>query len=215
LLPWLTRGDPVADIGVGAGIVARTLVDLGVPVIGVDLSAGMLSQAQDRLSGAVMQSDAQALPLSQGSFGAVMFVWSLHHIGEPVTALQEARRVVRRDGRVIVVSATPDNTPDDVQALFRKLDVLSPPRRTDWIRGTAQSADLRQSAAAHIEIVVSRSPLELVQQIEDRLYSPLWDLRPEDWDRVVVPIIDTLRGLDEPRRPRSSTLRSPVFIFSP
>jgi ubiquinone/menaquinone biosynthesis C-methylase UbiE len=214
LLPWLIRGEPVVDVGVGTGIIARTLVDLGVPVIGVDLSAGMLSRARERLSGAVAQSDAEALPLSSDALGSVLFVWSLHHIGEPVTALQEARRVLRRHGRVVVVSATPDNTPDDVQTLFRKLDVLSPPPAAEWIRGAAQSAELRWTASAHIEIVVSRSPLELVRQIEDRLYSPLWDLGPEEWDRVVVPIMDELRHLDEPCHPRTSTLRSPLFVFS-
>jgi SAM-dependent methyltransferase len=202
------------DVGVGTGIVAATLLARGVPVFGVDLSVGMLSQARDRLPGAVMQADAQALPFSDASFEAVVFVWSLHHVGGPATALGEARRVLRRGGRVIVVSATPDNTPDDVQALFRELDVLAPPRAVDWIGQAAESADLRRTATGQIRIEVARSPLELVEQIEGRLYSPLWDLDDRQWDRVVAPIMDELRGLDEPHRQRTSTLCSPVFVFA-
>jgi ubiquinone/menaquinone biosynthesis C-methylase UbiE len=214
LLPWLNRGETVLDVGVGTGIVAGTLAASGVPVLGVDLSMGMLTQARDRLPGAVTQSDAQALPFSNGSFVAVIFVWSLHHVGGPIIALREARRVVRHGGRVIVASATPDNTPDDVQARFRELDVLSPPRPVDWIEQAAESAGLRHTATGQIRIEVARSPLELVEQIQDRLYSPLWDLDDRRWNRVVVPIMDELRGLDEPDRQRKSTLCSPVLVFA-
>jgi ubiquinone/menaquinone biosynthesis C-methylase UbiE len=214
LVPWLIRAEPVADIGVGTGIIAKTLVDRDVPAVGIDLSMGMLSQARRRLPGAVTQSDAQALPFSSHSFSAVIFVWSLHHIGEPVIALQEAHRVLRDGGRVLVISATPDNIPDDVQELFRQLDVLSPSRPADWITEAAGSADLRWTATDHIHMDVTRSPLELVQQIEERLYAPLWDLGHREWNRVVVPIMEQLRSLEEPQRQRKSTLRSPVYVFS-
>jgi hypothetical protein len=100
-----------------------------------------------------------------------------------------------------------------VQALFRKLDVLSPPRAADWIRQAALSAGLRLTSTAHIQIDVARSPLELVQQIEDRLYSTLWDLDADRWNGVVVPVMDSLRNLDDPHRRRPSTLRSPVYVF--
>jgi len=213
LLPWLTPSAPAIDVGVGTGIIARTLMDQGVPVIGVDLSAGMLSQASVRLPGAAVLADAVALPVSTGSMGAAMFVWSLHHVGDPVAAFHEAGRVISSDGRVIVVSATPENVPDDVQELFRRLDVLSPPRATDWIVQNATSAELRLVAATHLEIGVSRSPLDLVKQIEDRLYSPLWDLDTERWDSIVVPILTDLRDPDDPYRKRSSTLLSPLLVF--
>jgi ubiquinone/menaquinone biosynthesis C-methylase UbiE len=213
LLAWLTPGRPAVDVGVGTGIIAKTLTDRGVPIIGIDIADGMLSQAFVRLPGSVVLADAQELPLAPGSLGAAVFVWSLHHIGDPVAALREARRVLDADGHVIVVSATPDNVPDDVHVVFRKLDVLAPPREADWIMRAASSAGLRPTATTHIHLEVARSPLELVRQIEDRLYSPLWDLSAEEWNTVVVPIMDELRGLEDPDRKRVSTLHSPVYRF--
>jgi SAM-dependent methyltransferase len=214
LAPWLNPGEPVLDVGAGTGIIAKTLVEDGLPVVGLDISPGMLSQAHDRLPGLVVLADAQEIPFAGQSFDAVTFVWSLHHIGDPVNALREAGRVLRVDGHILVVSATPENIPDDVQALFRRLDSLSPARPTDWIERTAIGAGLLLSAKAHIEITVERSPLELVRQIEDRLYSPLWDLDVEQWESVVDPILDELRSLEGPQLRRRSILQSPVFVFS-
>jgi hypothetical protein len=45
LLPWLNPGEPVLDVGAGTGIIAKTLVDEGIAVIGLDISRGMLAQA--------------------------------------------------------------------------------------------------------------------------------------------------------------------------
>jgi ubiquinone/menaquinone biosynthesis C-methylase UbiE len=215
LLPWLTPGRPVVDIGVGTGIIAETLTDRGIPVIGIDIADGMLARAFVRLPGVVMLADAEELPLAPRSLGAGVFVWSLHHIGDPVAALLEARRVLDADGHVIVVSATPDNVPDDVHVAFRKLDVLASPREADWIVRDASSAGLRLTATTHIHLEVARSPLGLVRQIEDRLYSPLWDLSAERWNAVVVPVMDELRSLEDPDRKRVSKLHSPVYRFAP
>jgi SAM-dependent methyltransferase len=215
ILPWLTPASAVVDVGAGTGIISAALVDQGLRVIGVDISPGMMSRASDRLPGAVALGDAQFLPCGTRTMSAATFVWSLHHMGDPVAALREARRAVRRDGRVIVVSATPENAPDDIQELFRRLDVLTAPREPDWIERAAISAELRPVGTAGVEINVERSPLDLVKQIEDRLYSPLWDLDGERWNSVVVPTMDALRNLENPHQTRLCALRSPLFIFEP
>ena len=112
-----------------------------------------------------------------------------------------------------MVSATPEPSPDEVQTLFRRLDVLTPPRAPDWITRAAVAAQMKLVASTHIEIDVERSPLDLAQQIEERLYSPLWDLDAERWNTVVVPVMESLRNLEDPSRKRRVTLRSPLFVF--
>jgi SAM-dependent methyltransferase len=215
ILPWLVPASAVVDVGAGTGIISAALVDRGLRVIGVDISVGMTSRALHRLPGAVALGDAQFLPCGTRTMSAATFVWSLHHVGNPVAALREARRTVRSGGRVVVVSATPENAPDDIQELFRRLDVLTVPREPDWIERAAIVAELRPVGTVSVEIDVERSPLDLAQQIEDRLYSPLWDLDSERWNSVVVPTMDALRNLEHPRQKRLCTLRSPLFIFEP
>jgi SAM-dependent methyltransferase len=48
----------------------------------------------------VRAGDAHALPFDDGSFDAVTFGFCLHHIPDPERALAEARRVLRRGGRL-------------------------------------------------------------------------------------------------------------------
>ena len=215
ILPWLVPASAVVDVGAGTGIISAALVDRGLRVIGVDISMGMTSRALDRLPGAVALGDAQFLPCGTQTMSAATFVWSLHHVGNPVAALREARRTVRSSGRVIIVSATPESASDHIQELFCRLDVLTVPREPDWIERAAILAELRPVGTAGVEIDVERSPLDLVQQIEDRLYSPLLDLDSERWNSVVVPTMDALRNLEHPHQKRLCTLRSPLFIFEP
>lgn len=61
LAPWLAPGS-VLDVGVGTGVVATGLRDLGREVMGVDLATGMLSRARQRLGPRVALADARALP---------------------------------------------------------------------------------------------------------------------------------------------------------
>src|ERR1700676_5266883 len=74
LVPWLNPGEPVLDVGAGTGIIAKTLVEDGIPVVGLDISPGMLSQAHDRLPGLVVLADAQEIPFAGQSFDAITFV---------------------------------------------------------------------------------------------------------------------------------------------
>lgn len=64
---------PVLELGVGTGRLARPLQALGLPVVGVDVSAEMLAGCVDRRRGLVpvVQADMTELPL-RGPVGAVL-----------------------------------------------------------------------------------------------------------------------------------------------
>ena len=89
LAPWLNPGEPVVDVGVGTGIIAKTLVEEGIRVIGIEISLGMLSEADNRLPGLVVLAESQNRFLwVVDPSTPITFVWSLHHIGRSVNALQ-------------------------------------------------------------------------------------------------------------------------------
>ncbi|MFL6129490.1 MAG: class I SAM-dependent methyltransferase [Mycobacteriales bacterium] len=91
-------GGVVGDLGCGPGHVAAYLAERGVPVLGVDLSPGMLAQAPRGLP--VVAADLRALPLADGVLSAAAAFYSLIHLppGTEVGTLAEVRRVVRPGG---------------------------------------------------------------------------------------------------------------------
>jgi SAM-dependent methyltransferase len=103
----LARGD-VLEVGVGSG--------LNIPIYGpavrtlsaLDPSPRLLRMARRQAAGArfpvtFMEQSAEAIPLANGAVDTVVTTWTLCTIPEPVQALQEMRRVLRADGRLIFV----------------------------------------------------------------------------------------------------------------
>jgi SAM-dependent methyltransferase len=109
LVPWVTSclrpGDRLLDVAGGSGSYASAIVRvLPVEVVGVDISESMIRQrSEDPLLEHNVVGDMEALPFADESFDAVMFVAALHHVPEPLRALQEANRVLRPGGRLFAL----------------------------------------------------------------------------------------------------------------
>jgi SAM-dependent methyltransferase len=98
--------DPVVEVGVGTGRIALLLVERGVRLIGIDLSAAMLAQLRANAGGAMpfplARADAIRLPIRSGSVGAALAVHVLHLIRPWRAAVAEMVRIVRPGGVVLV-----------------------------------------------------------------------------------------------------------------
>src|SRR5579863_8814549 len=109
-LAALDGTEAVADIGCGNGMYLAELSRRGHagPVVGVDLSTGMLHAARRRAPGTrLIAADAAALPLRDGAFGLTMAMQMLDHVPGPDAAVRELRRVTRAGGRALVVLNCP------------------------------------------------------------------------------------------------------------
>ena len=97
------------DIGTGTGRVLELLAPRVRQALGVDASKAMLALARARLSGpdfahcAVRLADMYRLPLADQSFDTVVLQMVLHHAEDPAGAVQEATRVLRPGGRLLVI----------------------------------------------------------------------------------------------------------------
>jgi SAM-dependent methyltransferase len=91
----------VLDVATGPGYVAERAAERGARVVGIDLAAGMLEQARQRLAGVeLLRADAEQLPFDDGSFDAVIGGFVINHLPDPQRALAEAARVLVSGGRV-------------------------------------------------------------------------------------------------------------------
>ena len=103
LAPGVRR---VLDVGAGNGWLARRLAgSFAVTALDVDASDTGLAALDDRRVARV-RGDLQALPLTAGSFDAVVVAAALHYAVDQVGALAELARVLRPRG-VIVIADSP------------------------------------------------------------------------------------------------------------
>ena len=103
------------EIGVGTGIFAQPL---GVSH-GIDPSAPMLEIARTR-DIEVTQALAEELPFEDSTFDYTLFITSICFIDNPKAALQEAHRVTKEGGTIIV--AIIDGASDLGKALHKRKD---------------------------------------------------------------------------------------------
>jgi SAM-dependent methyltransferase len=116
LLPHLRPGMRLLDVGCGPGSITLGLAEAVAPgeVVGLDIEPLQLERARALAAerGVVNvrfePGDAYALPFPDASFDAVFAHAVLQHLGDPVRALAEFRRVLRPGG--IAAIADPDWT---------------------------------------------------------------------------------------------------------
>jgi SAM-dependent methyltransferase len=107
LLALLDERWVVGDLGCGTGVVSELLAPHVERVIAVDESEPMLTAARRRVADhdnvELRAGKLEALPIGDASLDAAVLSLVLHYVGEPLVALSEARRVLKTDGRLIVV----------------------------------------------------------------------------------------------------------------
>ena len=92
----------IADVGCGPGAFAAALVARGAQVTAIDSARAMLDAVAARELGCeLVEADAAALPLADGSHDAACIVQVLEYVDDPVGVLREAARVVRPGGVVL------------------------------------------------------------------------------------------------------------------
>jgi SAM-dependent methyltransferase len=103
----------VVDFGCGTGKLTVEIARWAKSVTAVDRSASSLLKARAeakrlQLSNVTfLEADLENLPLETGSQDLVVISQSLHHVASPEAVLSEAWRILKANGRVVVLELAP------------------------------------------------------------------------------------------------------------
>jgi SAM-dependent methyltransferase len=185
LAPELAPRGRCLEVGVGTGRNAVPLAAAGVRMFGIDLSGAMLRKLLEKSTAVpVALADATAQPFPDDAFGAAMAVHVLHLIPDWRGAVREMARVVRPGGTLLIDVGSWDR--DDTRDLEDRFEAeTGVPQRFVGL-GWGGAGDLDAELAAmgaegprllSVEVEGrSRSVDELVQELEDGLYSWTWPI---------------------------------------
>ncbi|MCS6841918.1 MAG: class I SAM-dependent methyltransferase [Roseiflexus sp.] len=199
----LSQNARLLEAGVGTGRVALPFIEAGYFYVGIDLSRRMMGRLRQKLNGRTHQAhlvcgDVMRLPVSDAAFDVVIMVHVLHLVEDWRQALDEAQRVLRPGGAIVLASDERDGQDDDLptpraqvqsawSAILDELNV-PPEQRRD---GAPHTLDERfqkhlETSGANVQrltlLTYRQSPQTVravAQRYQERMYSSCWILPDE------------------------------------
>lgn len=215
--PLFAGGGPALEIGIGTGVIAKGLTEIGRSVVGIDIAPLMLTQARQRIGTRVAVANAECLPVATARVDNAYSIWVLHLV-DIAAVMTEVARVLRPGGRYVVSPAGEierDAIMEIAAPMFRGIrGTAQRPDEPDRLAAIADAAGLRLVASVTgSEQRFTESPEQVARHIETRGGSTLWDVDEERWHRFVVPAVQALRALPDAAREIDRVSRPRILVF--
>ncbi len=102
-------GKDILEVACGAGQGLGYIARVSKSVVGIDVDDTNLSYARkqyaDRPQIKLLKADAHNLPFTDNSFDLIIIYEAIYYLNDPLKFLHEAKRVLRKDGIIIIGSA--------------------------------------------------------------------------------------------------------------
>jgi phosphatidylethanolamine/phosphatidyl-N-methylethanolamine N-methyltransferase len=161
------KGPRILEVGVGTG---RNMpyYPAGKQIIAIDLTPGMLSQAQKRATSLKLNvdlqvGDVQALEFPDNSFDTAVATFVFCSVPKPVSGLLELKRVVKPYGQILLL----EHTRSPNQLLGVLMDLLNP--LSIWLMGdniNRRTVENIQKAGLVIERITDLAMGGIFKQIQ-------------------------------------------------
>lgn len=158
----ISRGARVLEVGAGTGT-SFPAYPRHCEVIGIDLAPDMLARAREKIREngwthlKVLEMDALHLEFPDDSFDYIMAFHVVTVVPDPIKMIEEAKRVCRPGGRIVIVNHFTSDLPP-LGFLTEALDPVT--RRLGW-RTNLRLKPFVQATELKIEAVYKLSKLSL------------------------------------------------------
>ena len=123
----LTDKHLILDAGCGSGLFSNLAIETGADVIGIDAAPGLLEIAKQRNpQNNFLEEDLESIPFNENSFHVVTGFNSFQFAGDFEKALREAKRVLKKNGRLVIgIWDKPEMS--DATNILKAIGALLPP----------------------------------------------------------------------------------------
>lgn len=143
-LAMLDPSAEVGDLGCGTGHLTAQLAPHVKRVVAVDGSEEMLHAARERVRSLsnveLVLGDLERLPIPDAALDLATCSLALHYVADPARALAEAHRVLRANGRLIVLDMMPHERDDLQQRMGHVWRGFSEEQMCEWLLQAGFSA---------------------------------------------------------------------------
>ncbi|MCX4448803.1 class I SAM-dependent methyltransferase [Streptomyces sp. NPDC087866] len=169
-------GTRLLDVGCGTGNVSSAALARGAAVRAVDAEPGMVAATRRAAPGAEARTGTlPQLPYADGEFDAVVANFVLNHVGRPLEALVELRRVARPGGRIAVTVWQLPGTPG--QTLVGRAAQAAGLTRPGWMATVDEERNFPRTPDGLAALIEAAGLADVQADTQ------AWDHRtdPEDW----------------------------------
>ncbi len=126
LAAQLPPGSEILEVAPGPGYLAIALAQRGFQVTGLDISKSFVeiaskNAAQAGVSAMFQHGNASDMPFPDNSFDFIVCRAAFKNFGDPVGAIREMYRVLRRGGNALIVDMRRDATAQEIEDEVRKM----------------------------------------------------------------------------------------------